>query len=246
MFVYKDLGDIRNSENKVIKKHMLLRSTNLNKLTRFDIKKLKKTNLVKVIDLRTNTELKEKPDTKIENIKYIHVPIFEEKTAGITHEKEDNIIDSLSKLSDMTSLYVKMVTEEYSILQLRKVINEIVNSEEFSILFHCTAGKDRTGIVSMLLLSILDVNIDEIMEDYLYINKINLLKANICYLFVKIKTGDKKLALKIKQVIVADKKYLMAAINAIQKKYGCIENFIKDELGVTDEVKEKFKAKILI
>ena len=246
MSVYKDFGGIKNAENKVIRKNMILRSINLNKLKKADIKKLKKSNLLKVIDLRTNIELKEKPDVKIENVKYMHIPIFEEKTAGITHEKEDNLIDSLSKIPDMTNLYIKMVTEEYSVLQLKKVIDEIVNSEDFSILFHCTAGKDRTGIVSMLILSILDVNVDEIMKDYLYINKRNLLKASICYCLVRIKTNDAKLALKIKQVMIADKNYLTAAIDAIVEKYGSVEKFIKDELEITDEAKEKFKSKILI
>lgn len=245
MFVYKDFGGIRNAENKVIKENMLMRSINLNKLKKADIKKLKKSNLSKVIDLRTNIELKEKPDIKIENVKYMHVPIFEERTVGITHE-EDNLIESLSKIPDMTNLYIKMVTEEYSVSQLKKVINEIVNSEDFSILFHCTAGKDRTGIVSMLVLNILDVNMDEIMKDYLYINKRNLLRTNICYCLIKIKTRNAELASRIKQVMIADENYLVAAIYAIEKKYGSVESFIRDELGITDETKEKFKSKILI
>lgn len=245
MLFYKDLGGIKNKENKTIKKNMILKSTNLNKLKKADIKKLKLNNLSKVIDLRTDTELNEKPDIKIPNVTYLHIPIFNEKVAGITRESESNRIESLKNLSNISDLYKIMVTDEYSILQIKKIINEIVNSNEFSILFHCTAGKDRTGVIAMLVLSILDVDMEDIIKDYLYINKIQKTKANIYYFVVKCFTKNKNLALKAKQFCIADENYIKATMQTICNIYGSVDNFIRNKLNITDEMKRNFKRKIL-
>lgn len=245
MLIYNDLGGIRNKENKVIKKNMVIRAASLNKIGKIDILKLKKHNLSKVIDLRTSVELEEKPDVKIEGVKYIHVPIFKEKTVGITHEIENNKIEVLKNMPNMQELYSTMVTDEYSVMQLKNTINEIVNSDNFSVLFHCTAGKDRTGVVAMLILSILNVDINEIIKNYLQINKTQKLKGNILYLLIKRITKDTELALKGRNLCVVDKEYLMAAIKSIEDKYGNMDNFIKNQLGITDEMKEQFKKKVL-
>jgi len=245
VLIYKDFGGIKNRENKKIKKKMIIRSAHLNKIGKVDIIKLKRNNLSKVIDLRTKIELEEKPDIKIDGVKYIHIPIFKEKTAGITHESENNRIEALKNMPNIADLYRTMVTDEYSVLQIKKIINEIVNSDDFSILFHCTAGKDRTGIIAMLILSILDVDIYEIIKNYLHINRIQKLKANIYYFLIKLKIKNKELALKAKRFCIVDEEYLRVAMESIDDKYGNIENFIKNELEITDEMKERFKMKLL-
>ena len=90
MLLYRDLSGIKNKEGKVIKNNMLVRGKCLYKLTKKDIEKLKSYNVAKVIDLRTAVEIDEKPNVAIDNVKYMHMPIFKEKTAGITHEKEES------------------------------------------------------------------------------------------------------------------------------------------------------------
>ena len=63
-------------------------------------------------------------------------------------------VRNLSNFSDFTALYTSVVTDDYPRSQLDKVVETLKDNAEKRIctLFHCTAGKDRTGIVSMALL----------------------------------------------------------------------------------------------
>ena len=54
------------------------------------------------------------------------------------------------------------------------------------------------------------------------------------------------LATKIKNTYIVDIKYLESAINAINAKYGSIDDYLKNVIGITNEQKEEFKKKVLI
>lgn len=245
MLIYRDLGGIKNKEGKAIKHNMLIRGKCLYKLKKKDIEKLKSHNIGKIIDLRTAVEIDEKPNEKIENIEYIHMPIFKEKMAGITHEKEESKLKMLMNMVSIKNLYKLMVTDEYSVSQLKNIVHEIVNSKTYPVFFHCTAGKDRTGIVAMLLLYILDVEEEKIMENYLEINKKHKPKGDLFYYLIRILMFNKKLAIRAREYYIVDKAYLNTATHAIEEKYGSMENYITNVLGVTKEMKEEFKNKVL-
>ena len=246
MLVYRDLGGIKNKEGKTIKPNMIVRGKSLYKIKEKDIRKLKIYNLSKVIDLRTAVEIDEKPNVVIDKTKYIHIPIFKEKTAGITHEKEESKLKMLMKMVSIENLYKLMVTDKYSIEQLKNIIHEIINSDTYPVLFHCTAGKDRTGVVAMLILNILDVDEETIMSNYLEINKKHKPKANLFYVLINILMWNKKLAKKARSYYMVHESYLETAIAAIKETYGTMENYIKEALGVTDEMKQAFKDKVLV
>ena len=241
--MYRDLGGIKNKEGKTIKRNFLFRSADLSKIRGKTLQQLKELHLYKIIDLRTSMEISEKPNKAISGVKYIHIPLFNEKTVGITHEKDLGIKEMLQALPDMASLYRNMVTNEYSVAQLKRIIHEITDSDGFPILFHCTAGKDRTGIVALILLSILDVNEDELFKDYLCEIKKHKFKSLGLYLLSMLVTGNRALASKVRSLYLADEKYLTAAIQAINEKYGSMDAFIKNELDISDISKEEFKSK---
>ena len=80
---------------------------------------------------------------------------------------------NLSNFSDFKALYTSVVTDDYPRSQLDKVVETLKDNAEKRIctLFHCTAGKDRTGIVSMALLKSYGVSDEEIIEDYMRTNR---------------------------------------------------------------------------
>ena len=245
MLLYRDLGGIKNKEGKVIKSNMIVRGKSLYKLKKKEIEKVKSYKLAKVIDLRTAVEVDEKPNTIIDKIKYMHMPIFKEKTAGITHEKEESKLKMLMNMVSIENLYKLMVTDKYSIEQLKNIIHEIINSDTYPVLFHCTAGKDRTGVVAMLILNILDVDEKIIMSNYLEINKKHKPKANLFYGLINVLMWNKELAIKARSYYMVHESYLETAIAAIKETYGSVETYIKEALGVTDEMKQAFKDKVL-
>lgn len=120
------------------------------------------------------------------------------------------------------------------------------NSDEKAVLWHCTEGKDRCGLISALLLSIFDVGKDEIYNDYLLTNKASSKNAKKYSFLIFLISGSREKSRKIKRVFSAEREYLDSAFSAINETYSDLNSFLKNELGITDEIKEKMKSKYLI
>lgn len=137
-----------------------------------------------VIDLRTPLEIEEYPDPLPEGVRYVQMPIFSDATIGITREKGSDPMKMiqrfkqhpemlLSQIPDFQQLYHTMVTSPESRRQLDQVVALLRQnaSQGICTLFHCTAGKDRTGVVSMALLLGLGASKESIVKDYLLTNR---------------------------------------------------------------------------
>ena len=244
---YRDLGGITTSDGRVLRPHMLIRGTTLFDPTLLGIKILKENyNLKTIIDLRTQKEILEKPDVKIDGVEILHMPVFDESVAGISHEKKVHSFKTLMMMPKMEDLYVQMVTGA-SLDNVIKVLKFILTLpvQKFSVVFHCTAGKDRTGVVAALLLSFLGVDRVTVMNDYLLTNKRVLFKANMAYVGLLITKGNPKLAHKIKHYFLAEPNFIKAALNRLEKDFGSLEEFFKQKLGFTEDETKKIKDKFL-
>ena len=182
----RDLGGIPSQDGNVKTPHGLyLRSGKLSILTPEECKKLcQEYHIACVIDLRTPIEAKEFPDPLPYCVEYIQISLLKDATVGITHETGSDpmtIIRSLRKnpeklkemVPDFKQMYQRIVTDEYSRGQLDLVVNHLRKNaaEGKCTLFHCTAGKDRTGIVSMALLKSYGVSDEDIIRDYMRTNR---------------------------------------------------------------------------
>lgn len=137
-----------------------------------------------VIDLRTPVESAEFPDPLPAGVEYLQIPLLKDAAVGITHETGSDpmaIIRTLRRqpeklwemIPDFKALYTTIVTDAYSRSQLDRVLATLRENERKGIctLFHCTAGKDRTGIVSMVLLKSYGVSDQLIVNDYMRTNR---------------------------------------------------------------------------
>jgi protein-tyrosine phosphatase len=180
----RDLGGIPFAGG-VVPKGLYLRSGKLCILTEEECSELcRKHHIACVIDLRTPIESAEYPDPIPAGVEFLQIPILKDAAVGITHETGSDamtIIRNLRKnpeklkemVPDFKTLYKDVVTDEYCRSQLDKVV-EILRknaAEGKCTLFHCTAGKDRTGIVSMALLKSYGVSDNEIVCDYMRTNR---------------------------------------------------------------------------
>lgn len=238
MAYYKDLSYIR-SNGKRIKKGYIIKSSNLSKL---DVSKLK---VKKIIDLRTKEEVSNMPDIIPDGVKYINIPMLDNRMTGITHEKTSRL-KQLESLSSMSEVYREIVSNEDYVNNISKILKEIINADEYPIIYHCSEGKDRTGIITYLILYILGFEEKEIIKDYLYINKYNMIKSYIYYLIVLIMKQDLSMAEKARKFKIADQNYLYRAIKTIKEKYGTIEEYLKNGLSISPNEQRKFKTKLLI
>ena len=101
------------------------------------------------------------------------------------------------------------------------------------LLFHCTAGKDRTGLAAALVLTALDVSESDIWRDYLLTNQ--LYKRN--------STGVTNLSPDVLKIVweVQDS-FLQASLEQIQASHGNIQNYLSNELGLTPAAKLRLQS----
>ena len=191
---------------------LLIRSAKLNRATKEDL-----SDISLVIDLRNKAECDRNPDRVVHDVKYKNIPIFDSGFLGIGHDRSLIIESSIPELTD---LYKNIMCKCRS--QIKDVVYEIMH-HEFStggVLWHCSEGKDRSGIITALILSILGVRYPVIMKDYLRTNESNKLKATYMYGLTKLFKG-KSFADRIYRVFTARPEYLLAIQNDIvsTKKY---------------------------
>ena len=243
----RDLGGLKNSEGKTVRKGCLIRSANLAEATDNDLIKLQEMGLQKVVDLRSIRETNDSADRVPENTEYINNYIFPERRDGISHEKGEDEEMDISKI-DMANTYAFLMNEDICVRNFGTAVKHIMNTDfdNGPALWHCSEGKDRCGLVSAFLLTILGVDEETIMEDYLMTNIVNEPKAEYLYDMFK-KMGRSEADCEgIRNVILAKRSYMEKARERILEKYGSMENFLTEGLQLSEEEMNEFRKKMLV
>ncbi|MGN1016599.1 MAG: tyrosine-protein phosphatase [Faecousia sp.] len=244
----RDLGGLRTADGRFLAPGLLLRSANLAEATLEDRKVLReKYHLAKIIDLRTGTERREKPDATIPEVDYVPIPIFDESVAGISHEKNLRKEQAPAAIPKLELLYREMVERESCRINLGKAARCVMEHDfsKGSVLWHCTEGKDRCGLLSAVLLSALGVERGTILEDYLLTNEVNGPKSDMYYQRILASGKTEAEAGMIRDVFLAKEEYLNEAFAAIDAQYRNTDAFLRDGLGIPQEVIENFQRRVL-
>ena len=161
VFNLRDLGGIPTKSGKIVGWNKLFRSENLSQLTQEEWKVLMNRGVQTVIDLRSASELEAFPDNAPNPIVHVHCPL---QKAQIDSK---NTVESATKAFERSlgNEYCSMVLDTPKLLvkAVTKVVEGLKNG---SVLYHCTAGKDRTGVLSATLLRILGADNEDIIADY--------------------------------------------------------------------------------
>lgn len=236
----RDLGGIVNKDGLKVKNKLFIRSSHLGDVSSKDLKMLRdEYNLKTVIDLRNKGEVVECNDRITSDIKYFHIPILSGRKDGLSHEKKGINIE---KVPNMCELYRGMAVSETSKKQMKKVLKIIMNNKNYCTLFHCTVGKDRTGVIALLLLTMLDVSEEEIYKDYLYTNVVNSKEAEELKEMMLAKTHNEEFATEIMETHLAKEEYLDSIIEYMEEEYGSVLGFIIYGLKISKRKIDKFKS----
>jgi len=140
--------------------HRFLRSDELSGLTGHDINFLLKYGVTTVIDLRSPGEVERTPDhpNLLKAVNYHPIPFIQE---DVSPEAQAEFMQNLSGLWD---LYEFFIIQKDSVKQ---IFETIAKAPDGVVLFHCTAGKDRTGITALLLLMLAGVDLQDCQTNYM-------------------------------------------------------------------------------
>ncbi|MBQ7259746.1 MAG: tyrosine-protein phosphatase [Lachnospiraceae bacterium] len=238
----RDLGGMSAADGKLIADNCFLRSGHLEYLSEKDEEKLKDS-VGMIIDFRTDSERAEKPDLVLDNISYIHLPVIEDLTAGITREAEadrnlfatlgQKPIEAKKYMCDMYRSFAgDGATRRYS-----EFVRLLLKKRDKAILWHCTAGKDRAGIAAAIVEEILGVSREDVIADYLSTNK--YIEKDIEFLtdFVKKQTGtDSGISDEaLRYLFAAHEDYIGCYYEAVLEKYSDFENYLSEGLKLTKQ-----------
>lgn len=250
----RDLGGLPAADGKRIKRGRLIRSGRLYKLPHKTVKALKDMGVDTVVDMRLDKEIETRRPTLLENAEYFYLPLVCTATPGITTgksmagtmRKESKRIKEEFGTADnyMISMYKYILFEPESQKKL-KIIFDLILKEENCIIWHCNSGKDRAGIVSMLVEGVLGVSRADITDDYMATRKIQLRHRRLQRLGLALIPGFRGFKKLLRALMATKPEYINGAIDEIESRYGSITGYVTNALGVKYEEIEILKNKYL-
>ena len=258
----RELGGIE-INNKKVRKGVLLRSASLSGAPADTIKLLsEKYHVYSVVDFRMRGERETFPDPEIPGAQNRYCSVMElEDSPGFENLEPEQIGKMLTPGADRTKLLLKMAelglfsdklyigflsTEKgkAAYREFFKVLIELPNDK--AVLWHCTDGKDRTGVAAMLILKALGASNETIIEEYLRTNAQNeeKLKAIRAQLDKTDYTKEQKDIILFGAGQVASE-YMLNLLDWLDKTYGDIYGYLEKELSVDQKKIELLRNKFL-
>lgn len=229
---FRDLGGIRTSDGKTVAWGKIFRCGDMGKLSGNDLNFIKNAGITDVIDFRTESEIKSSPDQypADASINRIHAQIGQKDPEEMNKFMKTTMNPAATPTEVervFTGFYENMITQ---IKDYKPLFEELLaNAGNESILFHCTAGKDRTGLASALILSALNVPEETIVEEY-YLSNLYTRK-----MFAKHPMMS-RIKPEIAEVLAGVKPaYIQASLAKIKLKYGSVQKMLESELGLNAE-----------
>lgn len=235
---FRDIGGYPTADSQVVKWGRIFRADKLDRLSDDDQHKLIHLGVKVDIDLRSADEINVHPDRLPDQVRYLSDPVFAvdiTESAKNVRSLDPALLDKpLAGRHHMQAVYHKMVTREDSLLAFQKVFAELLNNDG-GILFHCTAGKDRTGMTAYFILRALGVSPETSQKDYLLTNVAleNFVNGQQAVLRA---AGRSETAIDNYVALwSADRSYLNSALSTIKENYQNIDNFLHDGLKLSDD-----------
>lgn len=213
--------------------------------------------LAYVFDLRTEGEVKHAPDKPIPGCTNVWLPTIDPETeklgnATLPKEAYSNLVPFLiryacePKVQDVARrMYTDMVVNEYTQLQYAAFLQMIAGLDEGAVFWHCSQGKDRTGLGAAFLLAALGADRELILQDFLisneyYYNEVEDVKQII----VEKGYGAAEQAV-IQTFIGVNVEYFIHALDLIDKEYGSLDDYVRNQLMLSDEDRIRLRARLL-
>ena len=250
----RELGGYQTKDGLFIKYGCIFRCGHMSELTPIEEETYRSLKLQLVIDLRRDDEVAERPTPFFGTEQNVHISVsdpdnaFAEAAAKAHEPDAQNLI-----LADATRYYREVVTD--NLHRYIPVFDKIFDADNHPVLFHCTAGKDRTGFVAAAILKFLGVDDETVFADYLLTNEL-LGKRTEERLKVWAKRmsreqgialdevdGEALSALRILMLTHSD--MLQSTFDAVNELFGSWDEMRRTGLGISDERMNAFRSVVL-
>jgi protein-tyrosine phosphatase len=233
---FRDAGGYRTSDGAWVKMGVVYRSGEISKLSAADLAELHRLGIHTVYDLRTDAEIAAAPD---------QVP------AGAT-DTQENILGAASTAGfapttpaaatqEMIQAEVTMVDAQSAQTGYHNVLTGIADRSDLAVVYHCTAGKDRTGWASAVLLTALGVPQATVEADYLASNTYNA--ASNAAELASLPPAYQAI---YQPLLAVEPAYLASGFATVQAQYGSFADYLAKGLGLDARTLRELRADLLV
>lgn len=240
---FRDVGGCPTKDGK-LESGYFYRSGQLDQISEEEKTFLKENcKIKKIFDFRSAKEVKEMPDESINGIAYQNIDILASATEnGASLEA---MLNDLSQIKQsMLDTYTEIVTSQSAHQGYQSFMLQLLDKKE-PILFHCFAGKDRTGFGAALILKVAGASEKTIMSDYLLTNQLRK-KANQKLLNQYKDQYSSEELKSLETALCVDQSYLEHAFALIQKEYGGFDRYLVEVLQLPKDFQECFQEAYVI
>ena len=234
-FNFRDIGGYLNKEGRKIKKGIYFRTGRQDRMSNKDLLELKNLQIATQIDLRKPEEILDQGRGPLEQMgaEYFNIPII-----------PDGGSDHLSRLVGDTGISGKRYLGylEFGPEPWLKIFEILANKDCLPLVLHCTAGKDRTGVSTAFLLSILGVSRKVIEADYLLTNLDTERQADFIESTVGYPDGYNRESMISAAGVPQDA--MKVFLDGVESKWGSVVGYLQ-EVGVTNEQMDMIRKNFL-
>ncbi len=250
----RELGGYRMPDGRTVKHGLLLRGGALSATSHKELMILHdKYHLARIFDFRTSFEVDRTPDRPVSEAKYIWLPAFDEDSMtmakmALPPEAYKDLGGWLVEHSHMSevqeiarNMYPIMITTEFTQVQYAGFFQNILNAEEGAIYWHCSQGKDRTGLGAALILAALGADRSLIMQDFEISNE--YYRNEVDAIFRRVNTDEEREA--ILTFVGVNPRYFAHALDIVEQQYGSLIDFLKGPICLSEEDMQRLRDRFL-
>ena len=249
---FRDLGGYRTTDGHQVRWGRVFRSDALGKLTDADLTYLERLGVRLVCDFRDDYEtekapsrLPDHPDLRMERF-----PIGASgDTSEVAGDRKDGLTDLVlaGKLGEVSpemlgDFYVGMLESRAE--PIIAVLERVADPANHPVVFHCTAGKDRTGVLAAVLLSVLGVDEETILDDYELTDRYRT-PYRLAEVAPRLAASGVELD-KVKALFSAQRVVLARTFATLQERYGSVPAFLTDEAGMDPATLQRLRDLLLV
>lgn len=232
---FRDYGGYAGADGALVRTGLLWRSAQHGDASEADLEAIHDLGIVNVVDLRGPSEYESTPCRRHPDFT-AQVFRYPEETAGLALHTEaaDGVVTAAEARAAMLRLYEGIAFRENLVPMLRCYF-EVLRRAEGPSLVHCVAGKDRTGFAVALVQHVLGVDRDAILADYVLTNQAGNIEARIAAgaEHIRAKYGAIE-ETTIRTLMGVDEDYLTTALAAVEARYGTIDTYLSDVIGLDE------------
>lgn len=250
----RDLGGLPTSDGRRVRPGRLIRTAALGRLTDEDLPVLGKLAPACVVDLRHATEQAVAPPDRLAGEPWVvHLPVYDAAHPVFTYVSAvllGHDLDAYEELARdgmpgaMAGIYRWFVTGESAREGFGRAVRLAADGGNLPLLFHCSAGKDRTGWLSVVLLTALGVDEPAIRADYLRHNELTESLREVLLTAMTRRRPDLDPAV-ARPLLEVRPEYLDAAYDEVRRVHGTFDAYLRDGLGLTDGTLAALRANLL-